>query len=125
MLQDMLIQSWGDKIRVFPAVPNEWKDAVFYNLRAEGGFEVSAKRKNGQTVWICIKNISGELCVIEPGFNNEFIVKGGKLTKVKPGVYKLAIKKGEKAILFTEMQNEVLVPYSVKGTTEYNFYGLK
>ena len=69
MLQDILIQSWGDKIRVFPAVPNDWKDAVFHNLRAGGGFEVSAKRENGKTVWIRIKNNAGEPCDIEPGFN--------------------------------------------------------
>ena len=29
MLQDMLIQSWGERIRIFPAVPNDWKDVVF------------------------------------------------------------------------------------------------
>lgn len=125
MLLDMLIQSWGDKIRIFPAVASEWKDAVFHNLRAEGGFEVSAKRENGKTVWIRIKNNAGEPCIIEPGFENEFIVKGCKLTKMGQGVYKLAIKKGEEAFLFTEMHGENMVVQPVKGTEEYNFYGLK
>jgi hypothetical protein len=125
MLQDMLIQSWGDKIRIFPAVANEWKDAVFHNLRAEGGFEVSAKRENGKTVWVRIKNNAGEPCIIEPGFESKFNVKGGKLTKVGPGVYKLAIKKGEEAFLFTEIQDENLIIQPVKGSEEYNFYGLK
>ena len=41
-LQDMLLQSWGDKINVFPAVPQEWDTAVFHDLRAEGAFLVSA-----------------------------------------------------------------------------------
>jgi alpha-L-fucosidase 2 len=125
MLQDMLIQSWGGKIRIFPAVPDEWKDAVFHNLRAEGGFEVSAKRENGKTVWIRIKNNAGEPCVVEPGFESEFIVKGGKLAKVEPGVFKLAIKKGEEAFLLTEIQNENPVLQPVKGTEEYNSYGFK
>jgi len=125
MLQDMLIQSWGDKIRIFPAVANEWKDAVFHNLRAEGGFEVSAKRESGKTIWVRIKNNAGEPCIIEPGFESKFNVKGGKLTKVGPGVYKLAIKKGEEAFLFTETQDENLIIQPVKGSEEYNFYGLK
>jgi hypothetical protein len=93
--------------------------------QAEGGFEVSAKRENGKTVWVRIKNNAGEPCIIEPGFESKFNVKGGKLTKVGPGVYKLAIKKGEEAFLFTEIQDENLIIQPVKGSEEYNFYGLK
>ena len=59
---DLLIQSWGGKIRVFPACPTTWKDAVFHNLRAEGGFLVSAGRKDGKTNWVRIKSLAGEPC---------------------------------------------------------------
>jgi hypothetical protein len=61
----MLIQSWGGTIRVFPACPSAWKDAVFHNLRAEGGFLVSAERKNGKTAWVRIKSLAGEPCRIQ------------------------------------------------------------
>ena len=57
---DMLIQSWGGTIRVFPACPAAWKDAVFHDLRTEGGFLVSAARKNGKTEWVRIKSLAGE-----------------------------------------------------------------
>ena len=46
----MLLQSWGGKLRIFPAVPEQWKDAAFDRLRAEGGFTVSARRVAGKTV---------------------------------------------------------------------------
>ena len=126
MLQDMLIQSWGNKIRIFPAVTNEWEDAVFHKLRAEGGFEVSAKRESGKTVWVRIKNNAGEPCIIEPGFDDKFSVKGGKLSKLEPGIYKLSIKKGEEAFLMTETLGEKGVVSAIKaGSGDYNFYGLK
>jgi hypothetical protein len=37
-VQDMLLQSWGNKIRVLPALPDSWKDVAFHNFRAEGAF---------------------------------------------------------------------------------------
>jgi hypothetical protein len=61
-LQDMLLQSHSNLIRVFPAVPGTWTNAVFHNLRAEGAFLVSAERKAGKTRWIRIKSLAGEPC---------------------------------------------------------------
>jgi alpha-L-fucosidase 2 len=49
-VHEMLVQSWGGKLRVFPATPEQWKDAAFERLRAEGGFIVSARRVAGKTV---------------------------------------------------------------------------
>ena len=43
-LNQMLLQSWGGRIRVFPACPNHWREIRFDNLRSEGGIEVSAVR---------------------------------------------------------------------------------
>lgn len=61
-IHDMLLQSWGNIIRVFPAVPETWQEAVFHNLRAEGGFLVSAVSKAGQTTFIRIQSLAGEPC---------------------------------------------------------------
>jgi len=62
-LQTMLLQSWGDTIRVFPAMPTGvWPDAVFHNLLAEGAFLVSARRADGKTQWVRIKSLAGEPC---------------------------------------------------------------
>jgi hypothetical protein len=64
-LQDMLLQSHNNLIRVFPAVPAAWTNAVFHNLRAEGAFLVSAERKAGKTQWVRVKSLAGEPCRIQ------------------------------------------------------------
>lgn len=61
-IQDMLLQSWGQEIRIFPAVPEEWQEAVFHDLRAEGAYLVSAVRSGGKTDWIRIKSLAGGTC---------------------------------------------------------------
>jgi len=61
-LQDMLLQSWGPAVRVFPAVPTTWKDAVFRDLRTEGAFLVSAVRRDGVTSWVRVQSLAGEPC---------------------------------------------------------------
>jgi len=48
-IQEMLLQSHGGAITVFPAIPDEWKDLAFDTLRAEGAFLVSAIREGGST----------------------------------------------------------------------------
>ncbi len=45
-ISELLVQSVGDVIRVFPAWPPE-KSAQFENLRTQGGFLVSASMKDG------------------------------------------------------------------------------
>ena len=47
-LHDMLLSSWGDRIRVFPGVPGKWADVAFKDLRAQGAFLVTAVRKKWQ-----------------------------------------------------------------------------
>ena len=75
-IHDMLLQSWGGKIRVFPAVPNSWSQIAFTHFRAEGGFLVSAQRKNNTDrveitsnvsckVTICAKNKDYTIYVTE------------------------------------------------------------
>ena len=100
---DMLVQSWGNTIRVFPATPSSWKDASFYQLRAEGAFLVSAKRENGKTRFIHIKSLAGEPCIIQSDFPAEIKVIGIAPNRLqqKNGKIILDLKKGEEAVLYT------------------------
>jgi hypothetical protein len=67
VILDMLIQSWGDKIRVFPAVPPGWKDAVFDNLRCSGAFLVSSELKDGDIKYVrIISEKGGTVRVLNP-----------------------------------------------------------
>lgn len=54
-VQEMLLQSWRGVLRIFPAVSNAWRNAEFRDLRAEGGYKVSAKRAGGHTVSVRIE----------------------------------------------------------------------
>jgi alpha-L-fucosidase 2 len=66
-VHEMLLQSWGGKLRVFPAVPAQWQDAAFEKLRAEGGFIVSARRVAGKTVTVTITaTVDQSLQLINP-----------------------------------------------------------
>jgi len=53
-VHEMLLQSWGGVVRIFPAVPDKWQDIQFDGLHAEGGWKVSAIRKAGKTVSVSI-----------------------------------------------------------------------
>jgi alpha-L-fucosidase 2 len=58
-VNEMLLQSWGGRVRIFPSVPAEWEDVSFRNLRAEGGFLVSAERRHGQIMSATIESEKG------------------------------------------------------------------
>ena len=101
---DMLIQSWGGLIRVFPACPDSWKGVAFYNLRAEGAFLVSAKRAGGKTLFVSVKSLAGEPCRIKTDLAEPILVEGAShptLSRVN-GLLELDLKKGGEAVLFTQ-----------------------
>jgi alpha-L-fucosidase 2 len=76
-LQEMLLQSYSGTIRIFPAVPADWKDISFKTLRAEGAFLVSAERKDGLTRSVTIISEKGGLCRLENPFGqNEYRLEG-------------------------------------------------
>ncbi len=47
-VHEMLLQSQDGVLRVFPALPPEWENVHFDNLRAAGGWLVSARRQGGR-----------------------------------------------------------------------------
>jgi alpha-L-fucosidase 2 len=64
---EMLLQSHGGIIQIFPAIPDSWLTISFESLLAEGAFEVWAQRKKGRTAFVQIKSIMGGLCrVLDP-----------------------------------------------------------
>lgn len=125
MLQDMLIQSWGDKIRIFPGVSRQWKEAVFHQLRAEGGFLVSAGRKNGVTDWINIHSLAGEPCIVEHNFEGDFSIEGGKYRKIDDKCIRVYLKKGQTVLLYVGDRNSKKITSVIVPNGVYNHYGVK
>ncbi len=47
-VHEMLLQTHSGEVRLFPALPAEWKDVSFRSLRGEGGLLVTARLAAGQ-----------------------------------------------------------------------------
>ena len=58
-VHEMLLQGWGGIVRVFPAVPADWRDLSFRGLWAEGGWQVSAEQRDGKVVCLEIHSTAG------------------------------------------------------------------
>ncbi|WP_323451780.1 glycosyl hydrolase family 95 catalytic domain-containing protein [Streptomyces yaizuensis] len=56
-LHDMVCQSWGGVVRIFPGVPGEWADVTLHDFRTEGAFLVSAVRRGGATRWVRVRAV--------------------------------------------------------------------
>lgn len=123
-IHDMLLQSWGGKIRVFPAVPGCWREVRFENLRAEGAFLVSAVREGGRTTAIRIESLAGEPCILKTDMEHP-TVKFGKAILVPAGEseYAIDLKKGETVLLTTG--GAAVPPMAPVPGAGANFFGLK
>ncbi len=125
-IQELLLQSWGDKIRVFPAVPAAWKYLSFENLRTEGAFLISAVRKDGETKWVRIKSLAGEPCTIQPGINGKVLVKGKvQLKDLGNGLYSFQLKKNEEIVLYKNEAALLLKAGAVSQDGRNNYWGNK
>lgn len=102
-LQDLLLQSHNGVIKVFPAVPDAWKNAAIHDFRAEGGFLVSAKFRNGTTEFIKIKSLAGEDFVLETDMQNvrfESSEGSTKIEKVGGNRFQIRLPQGDSLLLF-------------------------
>jgi len=128
VVHDMLLQSWGDTIRVFPAVPDAWQDIAFDALSAQGGFTVSAKRENGKTAWIRIRSNAGEPCRVRPGMTGDLVLRYacGREEPIRvPGTLDLQLARGETVLIYPPGTNPdlKLAPVAAQ-CSRTNFYGL-
>ena len=123
-LNDMLLSSWGDRIRVFPGVPDAWRETSFHNLRTQGAFLVSAARKNGKTEWVRIKSLAGEPCRIHPALDGE-VKANVPLKPLGGGVYELDLPKGGEAVLYSSaaQPNLSVAPVAAERGRS-NYYGI-
>ncbi|CAA6676250.1 MULTISPECIES: glycosyl hydrolase family 95 catalytic domain-containing protein [unclassified Lentimonas] len=125
-MQLMLLQSWGDTIRVFPAVPEAWKNLSFEGLLAKGGFEMSATRTDGRTQFVSVKSLAGEPCILKLDFQParvEGIAKSA-VTRLDDGRFAVDLKQGEAAIFYAkDVESAIVGP--VKALPENcNTFGL-
>jgi alpha-L-fucosidase 2 len=134
-IHDMLLQSWGNVIRLFPAVPESWQEAAIHNLSAEGGFLVSAERREGRTAWVHVRSLAGEPCRIAAGFDpseplavsfSGSSAEGG-WERLADGTIRLDLANGEEAVLYAgeKLPDQIRVNPVPAQRTLCNYFGAK
>jgi hypothetical protein len=79
-LQEMLIQSHGGILRLFPAIPDSWKEVSFRDFRAEGAFLVTAAIRAGNLDSVRIfPEKDGRLRMLNPFSQRPFSISGTDL----------------------------------------------
>jgi alpha-L-fucosidase 2 len=133
-LQDILLQSWGGRVRVFPAAPASWPDAVFYKLAAEGGLRVSAARVNGTTAWAALTaapaDASGALFVnatlaVELGGAAHWTPADAAVTVLSSGDLSVLVPVGGTVVVYGGADMPAFTVNFLPGNaSEYNFWGM-
>lgn len=103
-LHDMVCQSWGGVIRVFPALPAAWTDLVVHDFRTQGAFLLGARREDGATRWVRLLSEAGAPCVVRHGIAGPVDVRDGRgrplpHIDVGDGAVQVALRKGESALI--------------------------
>jgi hypothetical protein len=102
VITEMLLQSANDILRVFPAWPADL-DGAFENLRAQGGFLVSAEQAGGQvTSFRVASTAGGTLRFLNPWSAAPQARKSGMVVSLAAeggGVYSLGTAPGERVEL--------------------------
>ncbi len=102
-VNELLLQSRDGYVQVFPAIPSDWKDVSFKDLRTEGAFLISAIKANGVAEKVKVYAEQGGILKIKLPFKtmiakneNGIVVKASTIN----GLSTYNFKKGE-TVIFT------------------------
>ncbi|MGW1526984.1 glycoside hydrolase family 95-like protein [Streptomyces sp. NPDC002159] len=103
-LHDMVCQSWGGVVRVFPALPAAWADLTVHDFRTQGAFLLSAVRRGGVTSWVRLVSEAGAPCVVRHSVPGAIEVRDGRGRRlhhetVDEGTLRIALRRGESALI--------------------------
>ncbi|MER6948573.1 glycoside hydrolase family 95-like protein [Nonomuraea sp. NPDC000554] len=99
---DMLLQSHGGVLKVFPALSSTWADASVEGLRAQGAFLVDASRSQGRTDWIRVRSEAGEPLRLRHGIDGPFEVRdqhGRRLPYQGTDTIEIPLRRGSAAVV--------------------------
>lgn len=119
-IQEMLLQSWGGRLRIFPAVPSAWPDIQFHQLRGEGAFLVSARREKEQTQWVYIQSEAGGVVEVAPQIPDaQWSASGNaQVHALEDGIYQIKATAGEKVLFWpkgTPRPSIAVTPIEARG----------
>lgn len=108
-IQECLIQSYADTVNIIPALPTQWAQGEFNNLKARGNFEISAKWNESKVYDMSVKSLSGGQIKLRTNAN-----KG--VTAVKDDL--------GSNIPFTKESSDTVVTFNTEKGRTYTFDGL-
>ncbi|GGZ78675.1 glycosyl hydrolase family 95 catalytic domain-containing protein [Streptomyces bluensis] len=128
-LHDMVCQSWGGVIRVFPALPAAWADLTVHDFRTEGAFLLSAVREGGVTRWVRLTSEAGAACVVRHGIAGAIDVRDGwgrrlRYSDVGGGAVRIALGKGQSALITAKGDRPDLTIAPVRANEDAPRWGL-
>ncbi len=97
-LQEMLLQSHTGIIHIFPAVPENWAEVSFRNLRAEGAFLISAARSEGAVSMVSMFAEKGGVMIIRNPFDRPF--ETNTVYEIDGDLIEITTKPGDTVKLF-------------------------
>lgn len=97
-LNEILLQSYNGIIRIAPAVSKEWSG--MFQLRAEGGFLVSAVFYEGNVQFVEVRSLFGKECVIENPYKTSCVIRKGQ---------QIIVQSDEKTIRFQTQKGAIYI----------------
>lgn len=103
-MQEMVLQSHGGRLAVFPAVPAAWPNLRFANFRGEGGYLVSGELHGGECQCISIvSTCGGDVSVALPMKRFRWCSLSHPTESQKhEGVLQLSTQPGERFVFWQE-----------------------
>ena len=99
-INEMLMQSHTGTVKIFPAIPDSWKDVSFKKLRTVGAFLVSAEMVDGRVEKVEILSETGGEFNMENPFSSGQFDTEGKIDLIDSGEkISLKLAKGQQVIL--------------------------
>ncbi|MBA2813211.1 Tat pathway signal sequence domain protein [Streptomyces sp. KM273126] len=114
-LHDMLCQSWGGVVRVFPAVPESWADVTLHDFRTQGAFLVSAARTGGITRFVRVRSLAGEPLELRHGLSGgpvTALLDDGSPARTRPtddGTLAIDLPKGREVLLYAGRRPDLVI----------------
>ncbi|WP_037315755.1 glycosyl hydrolase family 95 catalytic domain-containing protein [Amycolatopsis orientalis] len=100
-IHDMLCQSWGDTIRIFPALPTTWRDVTLHDFLTQGAFQVSAVREDGVTKFVRVRSLAGEPLKLKPSIPGRLEVEGARNWRQRPdGTVTIELARGHEVLVY-------------------------
>jgi hypothetical protein len=74
-INSMLGHAKGNKVRILPGIPDDWRDIAFKNLRLSNGLLLSLKMENGKICDMRLKNMNKEQLRVDIEISEKFLDK--------------------------------------------------